>query len=71
MKKLTAERLLELEYVKKIKENTHYFQKGEIIIVYREEGVWEYCADGNIEVSGGMRFINEEDLNNFIRDSFQ
>lgn len=70
MEKLTAKRLLELGYVKKFKEDTLYFQKENIIIVYRDEGYWEYCADDNIEISGNMQFITENELNDFIRDSF-
>ena len=63
MNTLSPDRLIELGYVKKIKEGIIYFQNGQLILIYREQGIWEYCSDGNIELSGGITFSTENQLN--------
>lgn len=69
MKDLTQARLLELGFVKKKKDDTIYFQKGDLILIYQETGMWEYVADGSTETSGGILFNTEEELNKLIKES--
>lgn len=66
---LTQARLLQLGYIKKKKMNAIYFQKGDLIILYQEAGIWEYVSDGNTEMSGGILFSTEEQLNELISES--
>lgn len=66
---LTQARLLQLGFVRKKKKDTTYFQKKDLILIYREAGVWEYVSDGNIEISGGIIFNTEEQLNKLISES--
>ncbi|MFK8013282.1 MAG: hypothetical protein AB8B80_14680 [Marinicellaceae bacterium] len=69
MSTLTSDRLIELEFERKEKDNTIYFQKNDLIIIYRDAGYWEYCADGDIELSGGLTFTTEAGLNEYINMS--
>ena len=59
---LTKERLVELGFVRKEKAGTFYYQKGIILMVYRESGVWEFCAEHSDDMSGGIPVFTEEDL---------
>lgn len=64
---ITKEKLLELGYAKKEVSGTLYFEKGKIILVYRDNGVWEFCANqGNI-VSGGMVISTFSELNELTK----
>lgn len=49
-------------YQKKEKMGTIYYQKDIVILVYRDSGVWEFCADQGTVISDGIRVSTFDDI---------
>jgi len=62
MTPITFKELEKVGYVRKAKIGTTYYQKGIIILVYRDSGVWEFCAEQGTEMSDGIPVTTFEDI---------
>lgn len=66
MRKLTAEILIELGFRKGKRNGKLFFQKGNIILLYIDSGVWEFAAEHGLAMSSGIVSSTEQELNELI-----
>ena len=62
---LTAQLLNKLGYKKPTKNGITYFQKGVPFVIYRDSGVWDFCAEQGDPMCG-IPITTLEDLNYYL-----